>query len=85
MFYQRIKENDSKFRDMQSELAKMKERGLFKSLRFDMIVPNAPCICYYKVDESYNRAIVEKVNYVDASATIRYIDFGNSETVMFSW
>ena len=70
---------------MQGELAKMKERGLFKPLRYDQVVPDRPCISFYKTDQSYNRAIIEKVNYIDASATVRYIDFGNSETVMFSW
>ena len=84
MIFDKIKEHNSKFTEMVNELASRDKKKLFKPLKINHISSNAPCICYYATDKTYNRAIIEKVNYIDASATIRYIDYGNEETVSFS-
>ena len=68
---------------MQEEFIQAHASGTLKPIDFDSIHENKVCICSWQ-DGTFYRAIILKVDYVAYTAYVKYIDFGNEESIDFN-
>ncbi len=71
------------FEKMQAEFIQSLESGSLQKMNISNIHENKYCVCEW-TDNTFYRAIILKCDYVNFTADVRYIDFGNEEQISFN-
>jgi len=79
---QRLQKNQKTFDNMQKEFVNSVESESLQRMNISNIYENMYCVCEWQ-DKVYYRAIILKCDYANFTAHVRYIDFGNEESVDF--
>ena len=71
------------FEKMQTEFIQSLESGSLQKMNILNIHENKYCVCEW-TENTFYRAIILKCDYVNFTADVRYIDFGNDEQISFN-
>ena len=82
-FLQENHKTQKTFNKMQDEFIQSNGSGTLKRLNFENIHENRVCVCYWQ-DNTFYRARILKCDYIAYTALVKYIDFGNEESIEFN-
>ncbi|CAF0720767.1 unnamed protein product [Brachionus calyciflorus] len=78
-----IRENSEKYAEIQDTITQLYHTKNLRNLKLEDIEPNKLCCSFFSQDLNVYRAVILSVNYFEKNAKVKYIDFGNEETVSF--
>ena len=68
---------------MQNDLAILGNSNRLENLEIHEIQPDAMCCSYFATDKRFYRTSILEVDYLEAVATVLYVDYGNKDKVDF--
>ena len=82
-FLQENHKTQKAFNKMQEEFIQSNGSGTLKRLNFENIHEKRVCVCSW-LDNTFYRARILKCDYTAYTALVKYIDFGDEESIEFN-